>query len=296
MSTSVDTAFIKQYEREAHLVFQREGSYLLPSVRNKPNVVGTTTTFQKIGTGVATTKARNSAITPMNVAHTAPAATMEDFYAGDWHDKLDDAKINHDERGALAKSGAFALGRKVDNQIVTLLDGTSQTAVAITVTSMATVRATMLELVEALDANDVPNDGGRYGILTPRLHSQLMTVEEFASGDYVDAIGKAFTKGAPIFNRWRAWNGVLWKVHTDMPGITTASAKCFVYHRNSLGYGINKFAGNIAGNAGVSADITWHGDHAAWFINHMMSGGGVLIDDTGVIEGNFDDGAAIVTT
>jgi hypothetical protein len=44
----------------------------------------------------------------------------------------------------------------------------------------------------------------------------------------------------------------------------------------------------------VSADITWHGDRAAHFVNHLMSGNAVMIDDTGVIEGNYDDTAAIV--
>ncbi len=296
MSDSVNTAFVKQYEAEAHLVFQREGSSLLPSVRRKPAVVGTTTTFQKIGTGVATTKARNGVITPMNQSHTAVECTMSDFYAGDWHDKLDDAKINHDERNAIAKSGAYALGRKVDDQITTALDATTQSAITVTVTSSATVRATLLELVEALDDNDVPNDGGRYGLLTPRLWSQAMTVEEFASGDYVGPDGMRFKQGAPLGQMWKPWLNVLWKVHTGLPGKGTASGKCFAYHKNAVGYGINKFAGNIAGNASVAADIAWHNDRAAWFINHMMSGGACLIDDAGVIEGNFDDTAAIVTS
>jgi hypothetical protein len=57
----------------------------------------------------------------MNQTHTAHEATLADFYAGDWVDKLDEAKINIDERDAIATSGAFALGRKVDSQIDTLL-------------------------------------------------------------------------------------------------------------------------------------------------------------------------------
>ena len=296
MSTSVDTAFIKQYEARAALVFQREGSSLLPSVRNKPGVVGSTTTFQRLGTGVATTKSRNGIITPMNQAHAALTATMEDFYAGDYHDKLDEAKINIDERNAIARSGAYALGRKVDDQILTVLDGTSQSVIAWTVTSAATVLASLLEQIEALDDNDVPNDGLRYGLLTPRAWSQCMTVEEFASADYVGADGMRFKEGAPVHQMWKNWMNIKWKVHTGLPGKKTATAKVFTYHANAIGYGINKFAGNIAGNAAVAADVTWIGPRAAWFINHMMSGGGVLIDDTGVIEGNLDDTAAIVTS
>jgi hypothetical protein len=48
-------------------------------------------------------------------------------------------------------------------------------------------------------------------------------------------------------------------------------------------------AGTMAGESSVGADITWHGDRAAHFVNHAMSGGACMIDDTGVIEGNLDD-------
>ena len=43
----------------------------------------------------------------------------------------------------------------------------------------------------------------------------------------------------------------------------------------------------------IAADITWHGDRAAFFVNHYMSGGAALIDDTGVIELTLDDSATL---
>ena len=111
MSTSVDVAFVRQYEKDVHHIFQLEGGHLRPSVRLKTNVVGRSTTFQKIGKGVATTKARHGVITPMNQSHTAIECALVDFYAGDWVDQLDEDKISHDERMAIAKGGAWALGR-----------------------------------------------------------------------------------------------------------------------------------------------------------------------------------------
>jgi|TARA_R110001583_G_scaffold102740_7_gene249379 hypothetical protein len=295
MSTTITNAFITQYESDVHHIFQLEGGFLRPSVRTK-SVVGSSTTFQKIAKGTATTKARHGTITPMNQTHTAVSCTLSDFYAGDWADKLDEAKTNIDERMALAKGGAWALGRKVDNQVITVLDTTSESTVTITVTSAAAVRAGLLQVCEALDDNDVPNDGGRYGLLTPRAWSQAMTVKEFNSSDYVGPNGLAFTEGAPLSQKWKSWNNVLWKVHTDLPGKGTATAKVFVYHKNAIGYGYGAHAGNVAENEGVSADITWHGDRASHFVNHMMSGGACLIDTTGVIEGNLNDTTAIATT
>ena len=109
MSTSVDTSFVKQFEREVHEVFQRHGTFMLQTVRWKNTVKGATTTFQKVGKGVATTKARHGQITPMNQSHTAIECTLSDFYAGDWVDQLDETKVQHDERAVIARGGATPL-------------------------------------------------------------------------------------------------------------------------------------------------------------------------------------------
>ena len=295
MSTSIDTAFITSYGERVHHIFQRQGSMLLNSVFHIPDVVGSTQVFPKVGTGTATTKARHGTITPMNQAHTAPSATLADFYAGDWVDKLDEAKTNIAIKEAYAKGGAMALGRKIDDQITTILDTTTETTITITVTSKATIHATLLQFVEAAFDNDVPNDGEVYGALTPRAYSQAMLVEAFARAEFVGFDGLPYKQGFPV-GRWREWMGVKWTMHTGLPGKGTATAKCFVWHKSAVGYASARSAGNIAGNASVSADITWHGDRAAHFVNHMMSGGSALIDTTGVIEGNLDDTAAIATS
>jgi len=297
MSTSIDTAFITSYEAKVHEVFQRMGSYLKEGVRVKDGVVGSTAVFQKIGKGTATTKARHGTITPMNQTHTAPSCTLADFYAGDWVDKLDEAKININERDAIASGGAMALGRKVDDQITTVLDSTTQTTITLTVTSKATVLATAIEFAEAAWDNDVPNDGQVYAVVTPRYWSQLMTVDQFQRAEYVGAGGQSFTQGPMAGKgRWKDWMGIKWKMQTGLPGAGTATAKCFIWHKMAVGYAVAASAGNVAGNEAVAADITWHGDRAAHFVNHMMSGQAVLIDDTGVIEGNLNDTTAIVTS
>jgi len=297
MSTSITTAFITSYEAKVHEVFQRMGSYLKDSVRVKDNVVGSTAVFQKIGKGMATTKARHGTITPMNQTHTAPSCTLADFYAGDWVDKLDEAKTNINERDVIASGGAMALGRKVDDQITTVLDSTTQSTVTLTVSALANIRATAIQFAEAAWANDVPNDGQVYAVVTARYWSQLMLLDQFQRSEYVGTDGMAFRTGPAIGRaRWKDWMGIKWKMQTGLPGAGTATAKCFIYHKLAVGYAVAQSAGNVAGNEAVAADITWHGDRAAHFVNHMMSGQAVMIDDTGVIEGNLDDTAAIATS
>ena len=297
MSTSIDTSFITSYEAKVHEVFQRQGSYLKDAVRVKDNVVGSTAVFQKIGKGTATTKARHGTITPMNQTHTAPSVTLADFYAGDWVDKLDEAKVNINERDALASGGAMALGRKVDDQITTALDATTQTVITLTVTSKAAILASAIEFAEAAWDNDVPNDGQVYAVVTARYWSQLMTIDQFQRAEYVSAEGMSLMKGPMVGKgKWKDWMGIKWKMQTGLPGAGTATAKCFIWHKMAIGYAVAQAAGNIAGQEAVAADITWHGDRAAHFVNHMMSGNALLIDDTGVIEGNLNDTTAIASS
>ncbi len=56
MSTSFDQAFIKQFEREVHEAYQRQGLKLRSTVRVSGNVNGSSAVFQKIGKGTASTK------------------------------------------------------------------------------------------------------------------------------------------------------------------------------------------------------------------------------------------------
>ena len=292
MATSITTAFVRQYEAEVHHLFQRQGGYLRPAVRTTDNVKGTSTTFQKIGKGIASTKARHGVITPMNQDHTAIECTLADFYAGDWVDKLDEAKVNHDERMAIAQGGAWALGRKVDDQIITAMDATTQTAVTWSVGSVNQVENSLLAVVRSLDSADVPNDGQRFCLLTPLAYTAAMKVDSFSSSEYVSPSNIPMEQGLPSF-QWRRWMGVYWSTHTGLPGVATASAKGFVWHKSAVGYATGEFAGNSAQNQAVQADITWHGDRAAHFVNHMMSGGACLIDDTGVYEITINDTAAL---
>lgn len=289
MSTSISTAFVKQYEKDVHQAYQRNGTLILNMVRRKDGVVGSSTTFQKIGKGTATTKARHAQITPMNQDHTAVECTLSDFYAGDWVDKLDEAKINHDERMAIAEGGAQALGRKVDDQLFTAMDDTTLTD-TFAYTNIATMRVQAAEFVEQLFTNDVPMDGNIFFALTPHMWTGMLQIEQFSSSRYVST--EPYMKGYEMVK----WMGALWFPHSGCLGRGTATAKGFGWHKRAVGYANAANALNVAGNGSVAADITWHGDRAAHFVNHMMSGGAALIDATGVIEIASNDTTAIPTS
>ena len=69
-----------------------------------------------------------------------------------------------DERRVVANGGAWALGRKADDQILTAMDTTTS---FVGTHSGAITRTLLLQSAETLDDNDVPNDGERWGLMTP---------------------------------------------------------------------------------------------------------------------------------
>lgn len=266
MSTTIDQAFVKQFEREVHEAYQRMGSKLLNTVRSKNNVVGASTVFQKVGKGIAATKSRHGSVPVMNLDHSNVEVTLNDFYAGDWVDRLDEFKTNIDERAVIANAGAYALGRKTDELIITALSAaTTKTPT----TAGGMTKAKALEAFEILFNNEVPDDGQRYAIVGYKQWGELLSIEEFSSADYVgqDEL---------------PWNGVqakrflgtLFVPHSGLPVDENGVRQCFVYHKTALGH---------AAGADVQTDITWHGDRAASFVNNMMSQGADLIDNDGIV-------------
>jgi hypothetical protein len=115
MSTTIDKAFVKQFEREVHESFQRMGSKLRATVRSKSDVRGASTIFQKVGKGVASTKARHGKIPTMNVDHTPVECILTDYYAGDWVDKLDEpetVQTSSENLGLIGTIGTNEVNKK----------------------------------------------------------------------------------------------------------------------------------------------------------------------------------------
>ncbi len=269
MSTSIDQAFIKQFEREVHESYQRQGSKLRNTVRTISEVNGSTAVFQKVGKGTASTKSTHGMVPVMNLSHSAIECTLQDYYAGDWVDRLQELKINIDERQVIANAGAYALGRKTDELIITALSGvTGGQEISDGNTGMTLPK--VMTAFEKLGAADVPDDGERYAIVGWKQWSELLQIDEFSSSDYVG------TDDLP-FNGTQAkrWLGTLWVPHSGLPKDGNDIRSCFWYHRTALGH---------AAGSDVQTDITWHGDRAAHFVNNMMSQGAARIDDTGIVE------------
>ena len=94
MAVTVPVSFIEQYEAEVKQVYQREGALLRGTLRTRTQVGASRIYFPKLGKGIATQKARHADVTPMDLEHTRESADMADYYAPEYIDDLDQAKLN----------------------------------------------------------------------------------------------------------------------------------------------------------------------------------------------------------
>ncbi len=264
MANTIDQAFIKQFESEVHMAYQRMGSKLRNTVRST-NVTGSTARFQVIGKGTASTKSRNGDVSTMELAHTNVEATMADYYAAEYIDKLDELKININERQAVAQSAAAALGRQTDALIVTAMDAGANST-QIHNTSSAIEKADLLSLFETFGTEDVPEDGQRYLAMSPAGFADLFNINEFASSDYVGPQQLPFAGGMTM----KEFLG--FKIFSTS---AVAGGKNFAYHARAVGIGIN---------SDVQTEVNYVPQKVAHLATSMMSMGSVVIDDDGVFE------------
>lgn len=260
---TIDVSFVEEFEAGVHLAYQRQGSHLRGTVRTK-NGVKNKTTFQKMGTGAATQKARQGLVPPMNLDHTNVSVTLEDYFAGEWVDDLDQLRINHSEMQVAQASAAFALGRKTDELIVTAMETTSSTADE---TSNGVTLAWATGLMESFGNNDVPDDGQRFVVVGWENWSQLLNLSQFASQDYVPASEMPFSRGTMGKN----WLGFIW---SPFSGLTTdgSNRTGLAYHMSSVGHAIG---------ADVSSNVQYYNERDSHFILSKMQMQAVLIDARG---------------
>lgn len=245
-SDQIEQSFIANFEAEIHEQYRHMGSKLRNTVRTQDNIVGATTSFERL-------EAKDAHV----------ECVLQDYYAGDWVDRLDELKTNTKDRRLVARAVAYALGRKTDEIIVNQLANSYRSA------GWPDERLTRYKIqiaFEMLDKTDVDPIGQRFAVVGWEQWSDLFNIDEFANADYINEEQLPW-KGTQA----KKWLGTIWIPHSGLPKINGVR-HCFWYYNTAIGHGIG---------SDVKTDITWYGDHAAHFVNSMMSQGACLIDGSG---------------
>jgi hypothetical protein len=269
MTATIDQAFVKQFEAEVHMAYQRMGSKLKSMVRNVNGVKGNTVQFQKVAKGSASTKARHAEVVAMNSVHSNVTATLSDFYAADYVDKLDELKVNIDERNIVAQNAAYALGRKTDSIISDTFDAGATTLAnnsAGATTGMNLDKAQ--NVFEIFGNNDVPDDGQRYWVVGPKQWSDLLDIDQFSRAEYIGEADLPY-KGGMTAKRWLSF---MWMGFSGL-SIASGDRNTIAFHKSSLGLGVG---------SDVRTEVNYIPEKVAHLTTSYMSMGAVLIDVDGV--------------
>jgi hypothetical protein len=268
MATSITNAFITQFEAEVHMAYQRMGSKLKNLARTVNGVNGNTVKFQKVAKGSANTKARHAEVVAMDLDHSNVSATLTDYYAADYVDKLDELKVNIDERQVVANSAAYALGRKTDSVITSVMENATALANNSSGTGTGMNLGKAQAMMELFNTNDVPDDQQRYWVVGPKQWSDLINLDQFSRVEYVGEGELPYAGGMTA----KRWLGFLWFVHS---GLETSSSDrhTVAFHKSSIGMGIG---------SDVKTEVNYIPEKVSHLITSMLSIGGVLIDSDGI--------------
>jgi len=205
MSVQITTAFVEQYKSNVFHLAQQKGSRLRDAVRTE-TVTGKSHFFERIGSVAAELRTSRHSDTPrMDTPHSRRKVTMDDYDWADLIDNEDKVRMLISPQSDYAQAGAWAMGRAMDDAIITAATGNALGGVAGGTTvalpsgnkvvhgSAGLSLAKLLSAKEIIDANDVDPEEERYLVCTAGQITDLLNVTQVTSSDF--ATVKALAQG-----------------------------------------------------------------------------------------------------
>ncbi len=277
-----DTAFQTQYRQEFIATFEAHESLLRESVTTEVEIKGNTATFLVAGTGGATavTRGVNGLIPSRSDSLTQTSATLVE-----WHDKVNKSGFNifasqGNQRAIMQMTSAAVINRKIDDDIITILNtGTQDTGATAQASLQMVIRSKVI-----LQQGGVPDDGNIWAAVSPGFIGYLMQASEFSNSDYVtrkpiDSGDASWTDKSGYYK----WMGINFVSHIGLPGAGGASEKCFMYHKSAVGHAVN--------SGGIMSAVGYNEEDDYSFARTSIYMGSTLLQNTGVVVMNHDSSA-----
>ena len=197
MSSQITTAFVQQYSANIQMLSQQKGSLLRNTVDSE-TIVGKNAFFEQVGQAVAQKRTTRHAATPqIDTPHSRRRVSMVDYEYADLIDKQDQVRTLIDPTSSYAQAAAFALGRSMDDEIISAVSGnafsgeTGSTTVALPsaqkITESGTDGLTLAKLrsaKEKFDSASVDPSIQRYLVVGPKQISDLLNTTQVTSSDF----------------------------------------------------------------------------------------------------------------
>ena len=197
MSTQITTAFVEQYSSNIQMLSQQKGSLLRDKVRVE-SVTGKNAFFDQVGSVTASVRSTRHADTPQSdTPHSRRRVSLVDYEFADLIDDLDKVRMLVDPTSTYALAAAYAMGRAMDDAIITAATGSADTGVAggtaVTLPSSQIIAeagttgmtiAKLREAKEIIDLADVDPSLPRHIIVSPKQITDLLGTTEVTSSDF----------------------------------------------------------------------------------------------------------------
>ena len=197
MSSQITTAFVEQYSNNVQLLSQQKGSLLRDKVDSE-TVQGKNAFFEQIGSVTAQVRTTRHAPTPqLDTPHARRRVSLADYEYADLIDDQDKVRTLIDPTSTYAQAAAFAMGRAMDDVIISAATGVAFTGVSggvstslpggQAITESGTDGLTIAKLRNAkriMDLNSVDASIPRYIVVSPRQIDDLLGTTSVTSADF----------------------------------------------------------------------------------------------------------------
>ena len=252
-SSTIDKAFIEAFKANVVHLCQQHPSRLRSTVTEQV-VKAEVASIERMGFVEAVERTtRHTPTVILDVPHSRRKFPMQDWYWADLIDREDEVRMLISPKSEYAKSGAWAMNRRVDRTIIEAATGAAMDGDGVAVPFDPNMKVgtagggltldTILEAKEKLDANEVDADG-RYLVINAKALSDLLSTTEVTSQDFNTV--RALVDGS--LNRWLGFQ----IIHTELVAEDTAQA--LAYHKSAIRLGVGL---DIATKIDVRPDVSY---------------------------------------
>ncbi len=249
MSSEITTSFVEQYSSNVAMLAQQMGSRLRSAV-DVETITGKNAFFDQVGVTAAIQRTSRHADTPqIDTPHARRRVSLADYEWADLIDDQDKVRMLIDPTSSYAKAAAAAMGRAMDDVIITALGGsadtgeTGGTAVALPsgskfATSNQSDGLTIAKLIAAkkfFDLNDVDPSIPRFIVAGATQMSDLLGTTQVTSSDFNTV--KALVQGD--VDTFMGFKFIL-SNRLSLDATNTDDRKIFAFTQDAIKLGVGK--------------------------------------------------------
>ncbi len=245
MSSQVNAAFVQKFRDNFIHLSQQKGSKLRESVRVHTDIVGKYDHFDRIGQTSAQLITSRHADTPtVDTPHSRRRVTLADYNWADLVDRADEIKMLSSPASEYMKAGVWAMGRTMDDIIITAFNGSATSVSSDDSTSSVSFDsnnqiahgsadlslAKVIQSAKILADNDVDPDEERYAVVGPAQIEAMLNTSTVTSSDYNSI--RLLMKG-----EIDTFMGFKWITSTRLPK-SGNYRKVFFYAKSAMGLSV----------------------------------------------------------